>query len=287
MDYFIHVAILASIWGILALSLELVVGETGLVSLAHAAFFGIGAYATAILLKIGLNFFFAAPLAMAVVAAVALAIGLVLSRFKGDIYMLASLGFTSIVYSIFLNWQSVTNGPLGLPAIPRASLFGFSFSTIMSYFVLVIIMLALVYAFCRWLTRSSFGRVLHAIREDEEATSIFGYRTTHYKLLVFVIAAMLAALAGGLYASYISFIDPSSFMVAASIFVLATIILGGLGNVRGAILGAFILIMFPEALRFVGFPADIAAQSRQLVYGLVLILLMLFRPQGIWGTFRL
>ncbi|OGG56400.1 branched-chain amino acid ABC transporter permease [Candidatus Kaiserbacteria bacterium RIFCSPHIGHO2_01_FULL_55_37] len=288
MDYLIHIGVLICISGILALSLNLVVGETGLVSVAHAAFYGIGAYVAALLLtKVGLNFFLAALVGMAFSGFAALAIGAVLARFKGDFYVLVSLGFNMIIYSIMVNWQSVTNGPLGISAIPRPAIFGYVFGTTGPYFLLAAIALALTYYFCVLLTQSSFGRVLHGIREDEEATSVFGYRTTHYKVLIYMISAMLAGLAGALFASYITFIDPSSFVISASIFILAIVILGGLSSHRGVVLGAAILIALPEALRFVGFPSEIAAQMRQLTYGLILILLMLYRPQGLLGKFKL
>ena len=288
MDYLLHIGVLVSIFGILALSLNLVVGETGLVSVAHAAFYGIGAYASAFLLKdVGLNFFLAAPIAMVFSGLAALFIGAVLSRFKGDFYMLVSLGFNMIIFTVLMNWQDLTNGPIGISAIPRPALFGFIFSTVDSYFVLAFFFVALTYVLCAFLTRTSFGRVLHGIREDEQATAVFGYRTTHYKIVVFVLSAMLAGLAGALFASYITYINPTSFVIGVSIFTLATIILGGLSSHTGAVVGAAILIVLPEALRFVGFPSDIAAQMRQLTYGLILILLMLYRPQGLMGNFKL
>jgi len=136
-------------------------------------------------------------------------------------------------------------------------------------------------------TKSSFGRALQAIREDEVALSVFGYHTSWFKLAVFVMGAGMAAIAGGLFASYITFIDPSSFGVPESVFMLSVIILGGLGSLRGAVIGALVLVLLPEALRFVGFTPDIAAQMRQVIYGLMLVFLMLYRPQGLAGTYRL
>jgi branched-chain amino acid transport system permease protein len=147
--------------------------------------------------------------------------------------------------------------------------------------------LGLVYLICRWITSSSFGRVLKAIREDEQAIQTFGYNTIYFKLTIFVIGAVLASLAGSLFASYITFIDPSTFTLNESIFILAIIILGGLANNKGAVLGAVVLILLPEVLRFVGFPSDIAAQMRQVIYGLILVLLMLYRPQGLVGEYKL
>ncbi len=288
MEYLIHIAILVCIYGILGLSLNLVVGEAGLLNVTQAAFYGIGAYGVALLMtNFDINFFLALFFGMALSGVCALLIGLVLSRFAGDFYALGSFGFNVIVWSIMLNWQSVTHGPLGVPGIGRPELFGFIFSENLYFLLLAAAALASVYGVCQFITKSSFGRVLHAIREDEQAIAVFGYVTSHYKLLVFVFSAMVAAVAGGLFASYITFIDPSSFTLSESIFILSIVILGGLASSRGAMLGALFLIVLPEALRFIGFPPDIAAQMRQMVYGLILILLMLYRPQGLMGTFRL
>ncbi len=150
-----------------------------------------------------------------------------------------------------------------------------------------LIVLAIVFLVCRLIVNSSFGRVLKAIREDEKAIQIFGYNTTYYKLAIFVIGAMMAAIAGSLFASYLTFISPSVVTLRESIFILAIIILGGLGSLRGSILGALFLILLPEALRFVGLPDSIAAQMRQVIYGMILILLMLYRPQGLVGEYKL
>lgn len=288
MEYLIHLAILIAIYAILGLSLNLVVGYTGLLSVAQAAFYGIGAYVTALLLvNLGWNFFFALPVAMALAGVIALLIGLVLSKFDGDYYALASLGFGIIIYSIFLNWQDLTNGPLGIPGITRPTLFGFAFSDNLSFLVLSLLFVVLVYFISQFVVHSSFGRILKAIREDEKAIRVFGYKTLNYKLVIFVIGAMMAAIAGALYATYITYIDPSTFMVSESIFIIAIIILGGLASLRGSLIGAVFLVLLPEFLRFVGFPDEIAAQMRQAVYGLLLILLMLYRPQGLVGEYKL
>ena len=172
-------------------------------------------------------------------------------------------------------------GPLGIPGIPRPSIFGYTFTSNLSFLIISVLILAAVYAICHFIANSSFGRVLKAIREDEEAISIFGYNVLRYELAIFVIGAVLAAVAGSLFASYITFVDPSSFSLNESIFILAIIILGGLASNKGAVWGAVILIILPELLRFVGFPDEIAAQMRQVVYGVILILLMLYRPQGL------
>ncbi|MBI2617913.1 branched-chain amino acid ABC transporter permease [Candidatus Kaiserbacteria bacterium] len=288
MEYLVHLGILITIYAILAISLDLVVGYTGLLSVTHAAFFGVGAYTTAILAtSFEVNFFFTVLVSIALTALVGLLIGLVLSRFNDDYFALASFGFNVIVYSIFLNWQSLTRGPLGIPGIDKPSLFGFHFNSNSEFLLLSLVFLVAIYYTSHFITSSSFGRVIRAIRDDEEALQVFGYRTTYFKLTVFVIGAGMAAVAGSLFASYITFIDPSSFTLFESVFILSIIILGGLSNHRGALLGAVILILLPEILRFVGFPTDIAAQMRQVVYGLLLVVLMLYRPQGLLGRYRL
>ena len=288
MEYIIHLAILTSIFAILGIGLNLVVGYTGLLSVAHAAFYGIGSYATAIFMKsFGVNFFIALLIGIIFSAIASFLIGLVLSRFKDDYYALASLGFNIIVWSIFLNWQSVTRGPLGIPAIGRPELFGFVFSENIFFLILSLIFVALVFGVSVFIGNSSFGRVLKAIREDEKAIQVFGYNTQMYKLTIFVIGAVLASVAGSLYATYITFIDPTAFNVMEPVFVLSIIILGGLANLKGSVIGALFLILLPELLRFVGFPSDVAAQMRQLVYGLLLVLLMLYRPQGLMGEYKL
>lgn len=288
MEYLIHIAIIFTIYGILALSLDLVVGYTGLLSAAHAALYGIGAYTVAVLAtKFGISFFLGVLIGMVVSAIAALVIGIAVSRFRDDFYVLATLGMTVIVGNLFLNLQSITRGPLGIPGIPRPHIGSFIFSENSYFLILGLIALALVYLFCEWLTSSSFGRVLKAVREDEQALQVFGYKTHYYKLIIFMIGGALAALAGGLYASYITFIDPYTFSVAESVLMIAIVILGGLSNNRGAILGALILVLLPEVLRFVGFPNDIAAQMRQVIYGLMLVVLMIYRPQGMIGEYKL
>ncbi len=256
--------------------------------MAQAAFYGIGAYATALLLvNAGFNFFLAMLLGMLLAGLMAFAIGVVMSKFNGDYYALASLGFGVILYSVFLNWQGLTNGPLGIPGIPRPTLFGFTFSDNLSFLILSLVFVLLVYLVSQFIVNSSFGRILKAIREDEKAIQVFGYKTLYYKLTVFVIGAMMAAIAGSLYAAYITYIDPSTFTTSEGIFIIAIIILGGLASLRGSLIGAVFLVLLPEFLRFVGFPDEIAAQMRQAVYGLLLIVLMLYRPQGLVGEYKL
>ncbi len=286
--YIIHLAILFLIYAILGVSLNLVVGHTGLLSVTHAAFYGVGAYAAAILTtKAGANFFAALLIGIVLAMLIALLVGFVFSKFRGDYYALGTLGFNVIVWSIFLNWEELTRGPLGIPGIPRPEIFGVSLSSNFSFLILAAALFALTYTLARFIEQSSFGRALKAIREDEEVLRIFGYNVHHFKLAIFTISAGIAAVAGAMYASYITFIDPGMFTINESVFVLAIIILGGLASLRGSVVGALFLVLLPELLRFAGFPNEIAAQMRQAIYGLILTLLMLYRPQGLFGEYRL
>lgn len=194
MEYLILIAIFSAIYAILGISLNLVVGYTGLLSITQAAFFGIGAYATALLLTHGVaGFFLSVLIGIIISCAVSFIIGVVLSKFDGDYYALGSFGFNIIVFSIFLNWQSVTRGPLGVSGISRPALrfmnYELSLSSDFLFLILASSFLILVYFISRFIVNSSFGRVLKAIREDEKAIQIFGYHTLYFKLAIFVISA--------------------------------------------------------------------------------------------------
>ena len=286
--YFAHLFIIISLYAILALGLNLVVGYTGLLSVMHSAFYGVGAYAAALFMtQMGITFFVAIILSVFVAVVISLGIGLVLSRFDGDYYALGSLGFGVILYSVFLSWKGLTRGALGIPQIPKPVLFGFEFSQITVFLLLVLVVLAGVYLFSRFVVRSSFGRVLMAIREDERAIQVFGYNTLYFKLVVSVLGAAIAAIAGSLFASYITYINPSSFTAMESVYLLSIIIFGGLASLRGSLLGALSLVLLFEGLRHLGLSGEVAAHVREVLYGATLIALMLYRPQGLVGKYIL
>ena len=287
MEYLLHILIIAGIYIILTLSLNLIVGYTGLPALGHAAFSCIGAYTSSLLaLNIGLSPWIGLLIGACVAALSGIIIGYPAVRLKGDYLALATLGLGVIVYSIAKNWVSLTRGPMGLPGIPGFSVFGFQLSEIWSYLLLVLVFVIVTVLVIKRIVNSPFGRILRSIREDEIASEALGKDTTKHKLLVFVIGAFFAGIAGSLYAHYITFIDPSSFTVMESITILLMVIFGGMGSISGSIVGAIILVVFPELLRFLGMPSSIAAPMRQMIYGLLLVVLMLKRPQGIMGAYR-
>ncbi|MEW6601288.1 MAG: branched-chain amino acid ABC transporter permease [Nitrospirota bacterium] len=288
MDYIIHLAILLSIYSILALSLNLIVGYSGLFSITHVAFYGIGAYATAILsAHHGMNFFLTVIIGVAVTFIVSLLLGIVLSRFSDDYFAIVSIGFAVISYAFYLNFPGLTEGAMGIPGVAKPSFFGFVFSSNIRMLMLIMCVLVCVYFLCRFVVRSSFGRALKAVRENEKTLQVYGYNTTLYKLAVFSIGAMMTSVAGSMFGTYMTFVGPSMFMLRESIFVLVIIIMGGLGTLSGSILGTLFLILLPEALRFLGLPDTVAAQVQQIIYGTILILLMIYRPQGFVGAYRM
>ena len=287
MEYLLHILIIAGIYIILTLSLNLIVGYTGLPALGHAAFSCIGAYTSSLLaLNMGMSPWIGLLIGACVAAFSGVVIGYPAVRLKGDYLALATFGLGVIVYSIAKNWVSLTRGPMGLPGIPGFSILGFGLSEIWSYLLLVSVFVILTIFVIKRIVSSPFGRILKSIREDEIASESLGKDTTKYKLLVFIIGAFFAGIAGSLYAHYITFIDPSSFTVMESITILLMVIFGGMGSISGSVVGAAILVVLPELLRFLGMPSSIAAPMRQMIYGLLLVVLMLKRPQGIMGAYR-
>ncbi len=282
MEYILHLLILIAFYTILAQSLNLVSDYTGLMSLAHAGFYGIGAYTTALLsLNYGLPFWVNIPIAMALCGVMALIISLISLRTVDDYFIICTLGIQVIIFSLMNNLMDVTRGPLGIPGIPAITLFGFELSSKISFLVLSVIFMVLVWYILHNASRSGFGKSLIAISEDEIYTQSIGKNVYKLKIISFTMSAVLAAIPGALYAHYISYIDPTSFTINESIFILSIVIIGGMGNLRGSFYAAAFMILLPEALRFVGMPNNIAANMRQIIYGLILVIIMMTGKNGI------
>jgi branched-chain amino acid transport system permease protein len=289
MEYLLHILILIGIYTILSVSLNLIAGYTGLVSIAHAAFYGVGAYVAAIM-ALKLHSPFLANLICAVLLSGLLGaiVGFPSLRIRDDYFVIATFAFQVIAFSILNNWVSFTGGPMGLPGIPQPTILGLEISSHIGFLVVVGIICALTLWISSKIIRSPFGRVLKAIREDEVLAQAAGKNIASYKVLVFVIGAGMAAAAGVMYAYYISFIDPTSFTVTESIFIISIVIVGGAGSQWGPIAGAVVLVLIPELLRLIGMPSSVAANLRQIIYGGLLVAFMTWRPKGLLGeyTFR-
>jgi len=278
--YLLYVANMVGFAIIGAIGLNLLTGFTGQISLGHAAFYGIGAYASA-LVSLHWHFPFpAAALAALLVAGLCgLALGLPTLRLKEDYLAIVTLGFGVIVDLVFLNLE-ITGGPDGLPGIPAPSFWGLNFQPPWLYLILVVVTVILVLGATYRLVDSYHGRALRAIRDHETTAQVMGINSPAYKIVIFTLAAALAGLAGSLYAHYISFINPETFGLHTSILILTMVVLGGMGSIAGSVLGAVILTILPELLRQ-------AHAYQELIYGGLLMLLLIWRPEGLLGRGKL
>lgn len=285
MEYILHIIIMLNIYILLVLSANLPIGMANLLSMCQAAFYGIGAYLSAFfLMQFDLPFVVIAAIVMFVTGLSSCVISLASVKLKGDYFILASLGFQMIIYTILYNWTDVTRGPYGIPGIPGIKILGvWALPGIWGYFILTtLVCLAVIIVFKR-IKYSPYGRVLKAIRSDELSVQALGRNTVLFKSWAFFLSAAFSALAGLFYASYVTYIDPTSFTLDESIFIVSALFIGGVGNIKGPVLGAVFVVLLPEILRFVGMPDTFAANMRQIIYGLALVLVMYFRPQGLWG----
>jgi len=274
--YVISVAVFVGIWVSLALSLNILTGYAGQVSLGHAAFFGIGAYTSAVLaVRYGIPFWIDFLGAFVITGLVGTVLGLPSLRVRHDFLVLATIGINFVVVAVF-KYVDFFGGAMGLVNIPAPSLFGATFRGGTPYLALV-----WGYAFFVWLaswylSRTWAGLAFHTVRIDEDAAAAVGVSVPRFKIYAFAISAALAGGAGSLYGHFIGSVFPDTFVFVESIAILSMVIFGGVGTLRGPILGAIILKAAPEMLRFV-------QDYRFTIYGALLVLMMLFQPMGLIG----
>jgi branched-chain amino acid transport system permease protein len=288
MEYFLHVAILVLIYAILSISYNLLLGFSALFSLAHAAMYGIGAYASTLLaMQMGLNVWLSLLAAVLITSASGAVIGIPALRVKSHYLVVLSFGFQMVIYHLMMNLISFTGGEGGIPAIPKPGIFGMTIKTKWQFLLTIGVITVLIFLLAQRWGRAPFGRVLKAIRDDEEATKALGKNIFSFKITVFMVSGALAAVAGSLYAHYLGFINPFTFSLNESVLILAMVVFGGSGNFYGSVLGALVLIAVPELLRFFrGFSEAIAGPFRQILYGLMLMVMMRFRPQGLIAEYK-
>jgi branched-chain amino acid transport system permease protein len=287
MSYYVHLIVMFEIYLVIALSLNLLLGYSGLLQLAQAAYFGVGAYTSALIsLKFGTAFFPAIIAGGAAAALASLLVSVPAWRFRGDYFVMVSLAVQTALYSLMHNLTSVTNGPYGVSNIPNPAISGIRFDTAGSISALYGIIVAITFTLTGLLKSSPFGRSLQAIRDDELAARSLGLPVNRLKLQVFMVASALVGMAGAMYGAYTGYIDPSSFSLEESVLMLSMVIIGGTGNLRGPLIGAIIMVALPEGLRFLHFPDLIAGSVRVLAYGLLLMAMMLWRPQGLLGKYK-
>jgi len=284
MIYALHLFNIVSINIILALSLNIVAGYAGLLSLSQAAFYGIGAYVTALLsVQLGVNVWLSFAASALITGALASVVGATSSRFRSDYFVIVTFAFQILTFSLLNNLVSVTGGPNGITGINPPIFFGRLIYGPQDFAVVTGLFAVGSFLICAFIENSQFGRILRALREDETFARSLGFKVGLFKILAFAICGAMAALAGGLYATYVSYIDPTSFTFAESLAILAMVIIGGLGNSFGVVVGACTLTLIPEGLRFIGVEGAIASNIRQVLFGGCLLLIVFLRPSGLFS----
>lgn len=277
-QYVLRVLCLIGIYCTLTMSLNLITGYMGQSSMGHAALYMMGAYFSGLLgSKLGWPFWITLLFGILGGALGGLILGVSTMKLSASYLTVITLAFGEVVEMVVLNWNSVTNGPLGVRNIPRPQLFGWTLTTANGgFYWLMLVMVTLTIVICENVIRSKFGRAVRAVKDDELAAKLMGVNTAAYRVETIVLSGAIAGMAGAFYASMNRYIDAATFSFDVSMTILCIVIFGGLGSIPGMIIGSVILISFPEVLRSM-------ADYRFVVYGLLLILMMRFRPQGLLG----
>lgn len=273
-SYIMHILILLGVYLMLGISLNTVTGLAGELDLGHAAFYGIGAYASSLFATRVFDSFWAGFLiAIFVSFLFGILLGIPSLRIRGDYLAIVTMGFNEIIRYVLINWTDLTNGALGVSKITPVSFAGITLSSKQLIFYLMAVMVMITYIVMNRINVTKFGRALVAVRENEIAAASLGINTGYYKIFSFAISAAFAGAAGSFYAHYMSFINPSNFTTNDSILILCMVVIGGKGSMLGTIIGVSILFLLPECLRAL-------ETYRMLIYGILLIAMMIFRPKG-------
>lgn len=289
MSYIIHILIILQIYIILSLSLNLKTGFSGLLSLCQAAYYGTGAYLTTILMtEYHLNFFVALLFAIVINVLInAILTTWLAGRLRNLYFTLATMALQIIFFGIVYNWQSVTQGPYGISNITKPMIGFFEFSSPLSFIFLTLVFTTITLVFFWLFPKTPLCRMLECTRDDEVWMTVLGKNPVKFKLFSISFSVIFATIAGGLYATYMGYIDPTSFTMDESILILTIILVGGTGNIIGPVSGAVIYVLLPELLRFLNLPDAIAANARMIIYALILILIVRLKPNGLFGKFEI
>jgi|SaaInl7_200m_RNA_FD_contig_81_594282_length_3357_multi_11_in_0_out_0_3 branched-chain amino acid transport system permease protein len=284
-NYILRISTTVLLYMILALGLNIVPGFTGLLDLGYVGFYGLGAYTAGLLtIHFNLSFWLILPLAAMNGAAWGMLLGAPTLRLTGDYFAIVTFGFSELVVLVLRNELWLTRGPMGLPGIAPPSVFGYVISQEWEYFYLAMFLLALIVLVVYRLENSRIGRAWFSIRENEIAAQCCGVNLIQYKVTAFAISAAIGGIGGAFYAKWFKFIHPDMFKFWESILILCLIVLGGLGSIKGTMLGAAVLIPLSEILRVV-LPQQLFS-GRYLIYGLLLVLMMRWRPAGLLPFIR-
>jgi branched-chain amino acid transport system permease protein len=284
-DYLLHLLIIFLLFAILGTSLNLLVGYAGLLSVGHATFFGLGAYGSGLFAYyLGVPFLIGMLLGVVMAVIMGTIVAIPALRVKDEFLVLLTIGFNMVIYGLMVTQVNLTGGGWGMVGIPKPSIFGIRLGTPIAVLPLAIVLFGICFAVSWRITHSPFGRVLKAMRDDEDATRSLGKDVFRFKVLVFVIAAGLAAVAGSIFAHYNAYIEPGVFTVHESILMLAIVVIGGTANLWGSVLAAFLLMTIPELLTFLpgGEMGTLPISAiRVAIFGALLVAFMVYRPQGI------
>ncbi len=275
--YFYSIAVTALIWVILAVSMNFITGTTGLLTLGHGAFYGIGAYTAALLsTKLQLSFMITLPVSGIVAALAGIAVALPTMRLVFIYFAVATLAIGEIIYVTLLNWVSFTRGPMGIDGVLPMDLFGLEMESNLAIYMMTAVITAISVYVIYKLTHSYYGNALRSCREDDQCAEAMGINVVKLKIQVFAVSTFFAGIAGAVWAHTSGYISPDNFKFSESILVLAMVVVGGLGSVPGAIIGSLLLSLLPEVARDIG-------DWRQMAVGMVMFLSILFLPKGIFG----
>ncbi len=283
-EYLIDTLIYINIFAILALSLNLEAGFTGLMNFGKVAFFAIGAYSSAILTTAGYGFITGLVVGMLLASIFAIIVAAPTVKLREDYLAIATIAFGEILRLFLLNEVELTNGPIGIRGIPQPFFEIFSENYQLFYLFLTLFFLALSFAIVSFIEKSQFGRILKSIREDETVALILGKNTFLFKIKIFLVASILASVAGSLFAHYITFVSPDMFMPTVTFAVWTMMIIGGYGNNVGVLIGVAIVQIIERATRFLKDVVELPVEDynlRMIIIGLLLILFLLFKPQGL------
>ncbi len=276
--YYLGIVNYMILYAILCMGLNLILGYAGLLSLGHAAFYGLGGYTTAILItRYGFGFLPCLILSGIVALLFGILLGLPTRKVRGDYFCLLTIAFGEIFRLVAQAWIEFTNGAMGIVGIPIPNILGWSIRTETDFYYLGLILLAFTYVTLYLLVHSRFGRAFIAIREDELAASVMGINTAIYKIIVFGIGCFYAGLAGSYLAVYQTTITPSNFRLEESCLMIIMVIVGGMGSLLAPIAGVLVMTLATEYFRGI-------SEYRMLIIGVIMVVVLLFRPQGIFGT---
>jgi branched-chain amino acid transport system permease protein len=276
----VYVVVLAMLFSMLTASFDLVPGYTGPLSFGHAAFYGLGAYASALLtIKTGMSFWLAMPLSTILVFCFAAVVGYPALKLRGHYFAVTTFFFGHFIYLVFLNAKSLTKGPLGLGGIaPPNSIFGIDFGEMNNIYYLILVFGILSVAFLYFLVNSNFGRMLISIRENEDLAQAVGVNTSFYKVMSFSISAGLAGMTGSFFAHFFRLLHPSTFAWMTSEMIVIMFLVGGAGTLVGPIIGAGVVTFLLEIMRF-------APEFRFIIWSILLIAILVYEPKGLAGIY--